>query len=182
MEFSRRDLVASAASLTAGGLVESGLAVGGPAGSAGRPGPQTTYLLHPIGLVEKQKGQRPRIVLFEKYAAGLKGLADWSHVHVFWWFDRNDTPQRRAILQVHPRGDRQNPLTGVFACRAPVRPNLIALSVCKIISVTGNVLTVDQIDAFDGTPVLDLKPVIPPDRPKELRVPSWARGGPRKRA
>ena len=72
---------------------------------------------------------------------------------------------------------QQNPLTGVFACRAPVRPNLIALSVCKILSVRGNVVTLDDLDAFDGTPVLDLKPFIPPDSPREgVRVPDWAKG------
>jgi len=94
----------------------------------------------------------------------------------FTGFDRNDTPQRRRILRVHPRGDKQNPLTGVFACRAPVRPTLIALSVCKILSVEGNLVTLDRLDAFDATPVLDLKPFIPPDAPRQdVRVPDWAR-------
>jgi len=95
-------------------------------------------------------------------------------VQVFWWFDRNDTPQKRAILQVHPRGNPQNPLTGVFACRAPVRPNLIALSLCKIVSVKGNV-EVEKIDAFEGTPILDLKPYAPAqDSTTEVKVPRWA--------
>ncbi|MBL7140993.1 MAG: tRNA (N6-threonylcarbamoyladenosine(37)-N6)-methyltransferase TrmO [Planctomycetes bacterium] len=137
--------------------------------------------MHPIGRVVAKKDEPPRIVLFDRYAGGLLGLDGWSHVDVFWWFDKSDTPQRRAMLQVHPRGDAKNPLTGVFACRSPVRPNLIALTVCKIVSVEGSVVTVDKIDAFDGTPVLDLKPFTPPDEPREgVRVPDWARGGPRK--
>ena len=120
-----------------------------------------------------------RLRIFDEYVDGLLGLEGWSHLNVFYWFDQNDTPQRRRVLRVHPRGDKQNPLTGVFACRAPVRPNLIALSVCKIILVQGNLVTIDDLDAFDATPVLDLKPFIPPDAPtKDVRVPAWA--GPRK--
>ncbi|MEA3367494.1 MAG: tRNA (N6-threonylcarbamoyladenosine(37)-N6)-methyltransferase TrmO, partial [Planctomycetota bacterium] len=127
------------------------------------------------------KGQPPRLVLFDRFTDGLLGLDGWSHVNVFWWFHKNDVPQKRAILQVHSRGIRKNPLTGVFATRSPVRPNLIALTVCKIVSVEKNVVTVEAIDAFDGTPVLDLKPLIPPDAPKDgVGVPDWARGGPKK--
>jgi tRNA (adenine37-N6)-methyltransferase len=79
------------------------------------------------------------------------------------------------MLQVHPRSNKNNPLTGVFACRAPVRPNLIALSLCKIVSVKGNVVEVDKIDAFEGTPVLDLKPYSPgQDSASNVKVPKWA--------
>ncbi|MGD8590945.1 MAG: TrmO family methyltransferase, partial [Chromatiales bacterium] len=65
---------------------------------------------------------------------------------------------RRAILQVHPRRNPANPLRGVFATRAPVRPNLIALSRCRVISVNDNLIEIDEIDAFPDTPVLDIKP------------------------
>ena len=119
---------------------------------------------------------RPRI--YDKYVGGLPGLDGWSHVNVFYWFDKNDTAQQRRILRVHPRGDKENPLTGVFACRAVVRPNLIALSVCKIVSIKGNLVTVDDLDAYDATPILDLKPFIPPDAPTQgVLVPAWARRG-----
>lgn len=135
------------------------------------------FSVYPIGYVQKKDG-RTFLVLEPKYQAGLLGLADWSHVHVIWWFDRNDTPQRRAILQVHPRGDKNNPLTGVFACRAPVRPNLIGLTLCKIVAVKDNVVEVEDIDAFDGTPIIDLKPFSPgTDCARDVRVPAWA--GPR---
>ena len=71
-------------------------------------------------------------------------------------------------------GDRENPLTGVFATRSPMRPNLIALTLCKITSVRDNVIEVDEIDAFEGTPVLDIKPFLPAhDSASETRVPDW---------
>jgi tRNA (adenine37-N6)-methyltransferase len=116
------------------------------------------------------------IILDKKYQEGLLGLERWSHVQVIWWFDKNDTPEKRAILQVHPRADQQNPLTGVFATRSPFRPNLIALSLCKIVSVKDNVVEVEEIDAFEGTPVLDIKPYAPgQDSATEVRVPDWAK-------
>ncbi len=136
---------------------------------------EKAFTVHPIGHVQKSE-DRTLIVIDEKYQAGLLGLDGWSHVQVIWWFDKNDTPEQRAILQVHPRGDRNNPLTGVFACRAPVRPNLIALSLCKVVSVKDNVIEVEAIDAFDGTPVLDLKPFAPGlDSAKGVKVPDWTR-------
>ena len=103
---------------------------------------KTTFKLYPIGKVEKE-GQSVRLRIFDEHVDGLLGLDGWSHVNVFYWFDKNDTPMNRGILRVHPRGDKQNPLTGVFACRAPVRPNLIALSVCKVVSVQGGLVQVD---------------------------------------
>ncbi|HBO44979.1 MAG TPA: tRNA (N6-threonylcarbamoyladenosine(37)-N6)-methyltransferase TrmO [Planctomycetaceae bacterium] len=141
------------------------------------PPPQSekSFTVHPIGSVQNVEG-RTMIVLDKKYEKGLLGLEHWSHVQVIWWFDRNDTPQKRAILQVHPRGNPNNPLTGVFACRAPVRPNLIALSLCKVVSVKDNVVEIDKIDAIEGTPVLDLKPYTPGnDRAMKVKVPDWTK-------
>ncbi len=135
---------------------------------------EAAFTVRPIGWVQRTEG-RTLIVLDKKYQAGLRGLDGWSHVQVIWWFHKNDTPQRRAVLQVHPRGDQNNPRTGVFACRAPVRPNLIALTLCKVVGVEDNVLEVEKIDAFDGTPVLDLKPFAPGlDSATGVRVPDWA--------
>lgn len=114
------------------------------------------FKVYPIGQVEKREGHT-FIVLDKQYEAGLKGLDRHSYVHVVYWFDRNDTPQKRAILQVHPRADKNNPLTGVFATHSPFRPNLIAISRCDIISIKENVIEIKDIDAFDGSPVLDLK-------------------------
>ncbi len=135
------------------------------------------FAMVPVGKVVKQEGKPVQIRIHEKFTPGLLGLEKWSHVQVFYWFDRNDTPMNRSILRVHPRGNRENPLTGVFACRAPVRPNLLALSTCRILSVQDGVVTVAGIDAFDGTPVLDLKPYAPgQDSPRAgIKVPAWAR-------
>lgn len=181
MPISRRCFLIGGASVAATGGVAAGCAVQAKGGDpVATLSPERTYGLNPVGRVVLKKDEPPRILLFDRYAGGLLGLAEWSHVYVIWWFDRSDMPGRRGTLQVHPRGDKKNPLTGVFACRAPVRPNLIALTVCKVVSVEGVALTVDAIDAFDGTPVLDLKPLTPADLPREgVHVPAWARGRPR---
>lgn len=137
-----------------------------------------TFVMTPIGRVAKT-GSTTKVILEEAHEPGLLGLDGWSHVWVFWWFDRNDNPRQRSILQVHPRGDRDNPLSGVFATRSPVRPNLIALSLCKIVSVKGNIVEIESIDAFDGTPVIDLKPYSPgADAAPGATAPDWARRNP----
>lgn len=135
---------------------------------------EPVFAMRPIGRIEKD-GERTWIVLDKKYQPGLLGLDGFSHLQVIWWFDKNDTPEKRAILRVHPRGDARNPLTGVFATRSPFRPNLIALSLCKIVAVKENVVEIEQIDAFEGTPVLDLKPYAPgQDSATDVKVPAWA--------
>jgi tRNA-Thr(GGU) m(6)t(6)A37 methyltransferase TsaA len=115
-----------------------------------------SFSVHPIGKVLKKDG-KSFIVLDEKCRAGLKGLEKHTYVHVLYWFDKNDTPEKRAILEVYPRGDKSNPLTGVFATHSPFRPNLIAISRCDIVEIRENIIEVKEIDAFDGSPVLDLK-------------------------
>jgi tRNA-Thr(GGU) m(6)t(6)A37 methyltransferase TsaA len=114
------------------------------------------FRVYPIGRVARDSG-RTLIVIDKRYEPGLLGLDKHSYVHVVWWFDKNDTPAKRSILQVNPQGDRNNPLTGVFATHSPFRPNLIAITRCDIVSIKDNVIEVKEIDAFDGTPVLDLK-------------------------
>ncbi|CCQ72047.1 SAM-dependent methyltransferase [Magnetospira sp. QH-2] len=117
------------------------------------------FKVHPIGYVRKAEG-KTTIVLDKKYQPALLGMEKQHDIWVIWWFDRNDTPEMRSILQVHPRANPDNPLTGVFSTRAPVRPNLIALTRCKVLSVMDNVIELDSIDAFPDTPVLDIKRVI----------------------
>jgi tRNA-Thr(GGU) m(6)t(6)A37 methyltransferase TsaA len=117
---------------------------------------KTTFEVHAIGWVRKTDG-RTTIVVDKKYQEALLGVDKMSEIWVIWWFDRNDTPEKRSILQVHPRGNKDNPLRGVFATHSPVRPNLIAMTRCKIISVKDNVIEIEGIDAFADTPVLDLK-------------------------
>ncbi|HVO94595.1 MAG TPA: tRNA (N6-threonylcarbamoyladenosine(37)-N6)-methyltransferase TrmO [Terriglobales bacterium] len=113
--------------------------------------------VRPIGWVRKTQ-TKTRIVLYKKYQAGLEGIERRSEIWVLWWFHRNDNSRMRSTLKVHPRGNPANPLKGVFATRAPLRPNLIALSRCKIVSVRNNIVEIDSIDAYPNTPVLDLKP------------------------
>lgn len=130
--------------------------------------------LNPIGKVSSKQDERAKIEIRPELAPALKGLEGFSHVWVFFWFHEHETPRQRAILQVHPRRDPANPLTGVFATRAPVRPNLIGLTCCRIISVEGNILEVEGLDAREGSPVLDLKPYIPgSDALPEAQVPGW---------
>ena len=115
------------------------------------------FQVSPVGWVRKTD-DRTIIEIDRRYESALLGVEDLEAIWVLYWFDRNDTPEQRAILQVHPRRNPDNPLRGVFATRAPVRPNLIALSRCRVISVRGNMIEIDAIDAFPDTPVLDIKP------------------------
>lgn len=116
-----------------------------------------TYTMQPIGWVRKSGG-KTFIEIDKRYQAALLGVDRLKTLQVLWWFDRNDTPEKRAVLQVHPRGDPDNPLRGVFATRSPYRPNLIALTEVDVIAVRDNVIEIDGIDAYADTPVLDLKP------------------------
>jgi tRNA-Thr(GGU) m(6)t(6)A37 methyltransferase TsaA len=143
-----------------------------PETESARPAMQQ-FTVSPIGRVTKEKG-KTYIVLDKRYQPGLLGLDGFSHIYVYWWFHHNDTPEKRAVLQVHPRGDQANPLTGVFATRSPCRPNLIGMTLCKIVSVKENVIEIERIDAFAGTPVLDIKPHIPrSDTASNATVPEW---------
>jgi tRNA-Thr(GGU) m(6)t(6)A37 methyltransferase TsaA len=125
--------------------------------------------LTPIGRVESTLHDRataPRqgdegapdctIVLDPSYAQALDGLEPGDTVLVLTWLDR----ARRDVLRVHPRGDRTRPEAGVFATRSPDRPNPIGLHKVELIAVDGNRVNVRHLEALDGTPVLDLKPVL----------------------
>jgi len=118
--------------------------------------PAKQFILHPVGKVVRKDG-RTLLVIDKKYQDAMMGLDKFSHITVLYWFDRNDTPQKRAVLQVHPGGNKKNPMRGVFATHSPVRPNLIAITRCKLLSVQGNTIEIDRIDAFDDSPILDIK-------------------------
>jgi tRNA-Thr(GGU) m(6)t(6)A37 methyltransferase TsaA len=129
--------------------------------------------LKAVGVV-KQQGKKTLLEFQPEFAPALKGLQDFSHLWVFYWFHENDRPEARATLQVHPRRDPANPLTGVFACRSPERPNLIGLTACRLVKVSGNVVEVADLDARDGSPILDLKPYIPEgDAIAGATTPAW---------
>ena len=91
---------------------------------------------------------------------GLHRLTAGSEVIILTWFHR----ARRDVLKVYPRSDRRNPLTGVFATRSPDRPNPIGLHRVTIRRISKNRLRIGPIEAIDGTPVLDIKPVLPASR------------------
>ena len=131
------------------------------------------FKIFPIGVIRKTDTV-VRIDIDMKYTEAILGLEGFSHIVVLYWFHKNDTPNNRKMLQVHPKANPKNPLTGVFATHSPRRPHLIALSICEIIRIEENVIYIDKIDALDGTPVIDIKCYIPSTRPnKNIRVPDW---------
>lgn len=100
------------------------------------------------------------LLIDQQYAEALEGLAPGAEVVLLTWLDRAD----RDTLTVHPRGDVRRPLTGVFATRSPDRPNPIGLHDVEVVEVDGNRVHVRHLEALDGTPILDLKPALTPDR------------------
>jgi tRNA-Thr(GGU) m(6)t(6)A37 methyltransferase TsaA len=133
----------------------------------------TNFTIQPVGTIRKAK-EGIFIEIFPEYQEGLQGLGQFSHVLVLFWFHKNDTAEERNTLKVHPRGNPANPLTGVFATRSPIRPNLIGIAVCRLIRIDGNVIQIDEIDAFTETPVLDLKPCISSeDVAVGLKIAEW---------
>lgn len=99
------------------------------------------------------------IALDPELVDGLRGIQVGDDVLVLTWLDRAG----RDVLEVHPRGDRSRPREGVFNTRSPDRPNPIGLHRVEIAEILGNRLRVHGLEAIDGTPVLDLKPVLSTD-------------------
>jgi tRNA-Thr(GGU) m(6)t(6)A37 methyltransferase TsaA len=100
------------------------------------------------------------LAIAPEYAAALDGLAPGDDILVLTWLDR----ARRDVLRVHPRGDRTRPEEGVFATRSPHRPNPIGLHRVTVVAVEGTRVHVRALEALDGTPVLDIKPVLDDER------------------
>jgi tRNA-Thr(GGU) m(6)t(6)A37 methyltransferase TsaA len=134
-----------------------------------------TFRVSPVGYVRRQNG-RTVLDILPAFVPALKELENFSHVQVIWWFSQfEDDVHRQTTRFADAPFDA--PVLGVFACRAPTRPNPIGLTTAKIIHVDheeGHVEIAD-IDAYDGTPILDLKAYLPVcDRVQDMRVPSWA--------
>jgi tRNA-Thr(GGU) m(6)t(6)A37 methyltransferase TsaA len=147
----------------------------------GTTGEGRALTLEPIGHVENeiQLGERviweeidSRVVIDERWVEGLEGLEEFSHVVIIFWLDRpRDTD---ITLKVHPEAKEDMPLVGLFATRTPHRPNPIGMTTVQLLRVEENALHVRGLDAFDGTPVLDIKPyLIRGDLKRGASVPGW---------
>jgi len=127
------------------------------------------YLLEPIGFIRselKRRKDAPRfytegapnaiLEVMPKFKRGLDRMRVGDEIIVITWLHL----ARRDILMVHPRGDKSRPLTGVFSTRSPARPNPLGLHRAKVLQTQKNRLTIGPIEAIDGTPVVDIKPVV----------------------
>jgi tRNA-Thr(GGU) m(6)t(6)A37 methyltransferase TsaA len=142
---------------------------------------QEKIILKPIGFVRteavgdevRDKTRTSQIIISSELTEALDGIDSFSHLFVLFWLSRISNRQRKT-MKVHPRGRKDMPLLGVFATRTNLRPNPIGLTLVELVKVKGNVLTVRGLDAFDGTPVLDVKPFDFWDRSaKDVKVPEW---------
>lgn len=113
------------------------------------------------------------IVVEERFGDDcLTGLAEFSHVEVVFVFDRaNERSDYRGLWPARSRADM--PGVGVFCGRSPRRPNRIGVTMCRILAVSGRELQVRGLDAVDGTPILDLKPVMRELLPTDVHQPQW---------
>lgn len=137
--------------------------------------------VRPIGYVRNNipEAEVPRrraemiseIVIDEHWLEGLTGVEAYSHLFVVFWMHKEGTHPVELLL--HPRGDESLPLTGILATRARNRPNPIGLAVVELLKRNRNRLTVRSLDAYDGTPVLDLKPYDDYDAVASIKVPEW---------
>jgi tRNA (Thr-GGU) A37 N-methylase len=144
-----------------------------------------SFVLEPVGHVRGGRveaidddwgPERARIELdADRFAPeSLFGLADFSHAEIVFVFDRI-TEAEIVTGARHPRGRRDWPLVGIFAQRGRNRPNRLGVSVCRIVAVDGLTLEVEGLDAIDGTPVLDIKPVMAEFLPRgAIRQPAWS--------
>jgi tRNA-Thr(GGU) m(6)t(6)A37 methyltransferase TsaA len=125
--------------------------------------------LRVIGVIESElrtRGEAPKQgeegapdawLVVEAWArAALDGIAVGDELIVITWFHQ----ARRDVLQVHPRSDPRNPITGVFATRSPDRPNPLGLHPVTVRAIDGDRLRIGPIEAIDGTPVVDIKPAL----------------------
>ena len=130
----------------------------------------TCYDIIPVGLIKSELTSRhgaPRqgdrgapdawVEINDTFADGLDGIAVGSEIILITWLHKS----HRDTLKVHPRGDRSKPVTGVFSTRSPDRPNPIGLHRVSVLEFTGNRIKVRSMEAIDGTPVVDIKPVRP---------------------
>jgi tRNA-Thr(GGU) m(6)t(6)A37 methyltransferase TsaA len=140
--------------------------------------------VEPIGFVEAVRphaeddywgGEESCISLTEQFTGqALQGLADFSHVEVLFLFHEVD-PSKVVLGARHPRNNTAWPAVGIFAQRGKNRPNRIGSTICRVVRVEGTRLIVAELDAINGTPVLDIKPVMAEFLPRhQVRQPTWS--------
>ncbi|MGV9169639.1 MAG: tRNA (N6-threonylcarbamoyladenosine(37)-N6)-methyltransferase TrmO [Promethearchaeia archaeon] len=130
-----------------------------------------------IGEVVKEQS-RVSIWIYDSFWDAILNVDKFSHIIVLWWISGRDNPESRQTLRVVPKkGDEETVQeSGVFACRSPARPNPIGHTVVALREIDGDArrLVIDHIDAFHGTPVLDIKPYMPTsDRVDGAEIPVW---------
>ncbi len=142
--------------------------------------PSKKIEIQPIGFVKrvtsdedlKDKNVISKIIFKKELVKALDGIEDFSHIFVIYWLHKISNAEK-TFLTVHPQGKAELPLLGIFATRAPNRPNSIGLTVVELVKHVGNILWVKGLDAFDNTPVLDIKPYDYYDVITNARVPKW---------
>ena len=143
---------------------------------------QEKIVFNPIGFVRtdavgketKDKTRTSQIIINDELTEALEGVTGFSHLFVLFWLNQISNHQRQT-LKVHPRGRRDMPLLGVFATRTMLRPNPVGLTLVELVKAEGNVLTVRGLDAFNETPVFDVKPFDPWDTAETVKLPQWWR-------
>ena len=135
------------------------------------------FELKPIGYVRKSD-EGSYIQILPEYQIGLYRLETVSHIFILWWIHENDTKDARQARITIPRvkNTKMNPeKMGTFATRSPRRPNPIGMTLARINDILDCHIYVDYIDAFEGTPVIDIKPYLPNgDRiEEEIDLPPW---------
>lgn len=116
--------------------------------------------VHFIGKVLKVDGDTSVIEIDSKYCLGLAKLDSYKEIFVLYWFHQRDNDKHRNVLTVIPKRHGETEERGVFASHSPSRPNPIGLTRVELLSIEGCRLTVKGLDAFEGSPIVDLKTVL----------------------
>jgi len=144
-----------------------------------------SHTIEPIGFVSASRvqaeddfwgGREASIRLRDSFTAeALAGLLDFSHAEILFLFHEVQ-PEKIVAGARHPRNNTAWPKVGIFAQRGKNRPNRLGSTICRIVGCEGTSLRVSELDAIDGTPVIDIKPVMAEFLPREpVRQPEWTR-------
>ncbi len=136
--------------------------------------------IKPVGFVKrssptenvKDKNLVSKIVLKKNLTEALEGIEDFSHLFVVFWLHKAFATEK-LVPKVHPWGKTELPVVGVFATRTPNRPNPLGMTLVELVKRERNILWVKGLDAFDGTPVVDIKPYDKLDSVDCFQVPEW---------